>query len=319
MTDDGGLIDLRSDTVTAPTAGMRAGDGGRRGRRRRLRRGPERQRARGAGRCDVRPRSGGLRPVRDHGQPDLPSPGGAAGRRAAVRRRRAHRDLRGRRRCPARGHPDPHRRRDRRWTSTPTWRSCARRAGAPLPTSAIAVEQTHNRGGGLVHPFEPARGAATAYPAGLRPALRRGPDLERVGRHRRPAARVRGAVRHPLGLPVQGTRRARGLAGRDVGGARRRRPASSGAGSAAACARPGSWPLPARYALDHHLERLADDHAHARLLAEACGVDPESVDTNIVVIFVRDAPSYVAAARTEGCLSVRGGSGPCSSGYLAGR
>src|SRR6202000_2203291 len=23
----------------------------------------------------------------------------------------------------------------------------------PLPTSAIAVEQTHNRGGGLVHPF----------------------------------------------------------------------------------------------------------------------------------------------------------------------
>ena len=28
------------------------------------------------------------------------------------------------------------------------------------------------------------------------------------------------------------------------------------------------------HALDHHLERLADDHANARLLAEACGVDP---------------------------------------------
>ena len=28
------------------------------------------------------------------------------------------------------------------------------------------------------------------------------------------------------------------------------------------------------HALDHHVERLADDHAHARLLAEACGVDP---------------------------------------------
>ena len=106
---------------------------------------------------------------------------------------------------------------------TPGW--------GPLPTSAIAVEQTHNRGGGRVHPFEPARGAATAYPAGLRPALRRGPDLERVGRHRRPAARVRGAVRHPLGLLVQRTRRARGLAGRDVGGARRagpRHPAPAG-------------------------------------------------------------------------------------------
>ena len=28
------------------------------------------------------------------------------------------------------------------------------------------------------------------------------------------------------------------------------------------------------HALDHHVERLADDHEHARLLAEACGVDP---------------------------------------------
>ena len=28
------------------------------------------------------------------------------------------------------------------------------------------------------------------------------------------------------------------------------------------------------HALDHHLERLAEDHEHARLLAEACGVDP---------------------------------------------
>ena len=41
------------------------------------------------------------------------------------------------------------------------------------------------------------------------------------------------------------------------------------------------------HALDHHVERLADDHAHARLLAEACGVDPATVDTNIVVVDVR--------------------------------
>jgi hypothetical protein len=40
----------------------------------------------------------------------------------------------------------------------------------------------------------------------------------------------------------------------------------------------------AAYALDHHLERLAEDHDHARLLAEACGVDPAGVDTNIVVV-----------------------------------
>ena len=56
------------------------------------------------------------------------------------------------------------------------------------------------------------------------------------------------------------------------------------------------------YALDHHLERLADDHGHARLLAEACGVDPAGVDTNIVVVPRPDTAEFVAAARDEGVL-----------------
>jgi len=56
------------------------------------------------------------------------------------------------------------------------------------------------------------------------------------------------------------------------------------------------------YALDHHIERLADDHAHAKLLAEACGVDPAGVDTNIVVVDVPDAPAVVAAARESDVL-----------------
>ena len=55
-------------------------------------------------------------------------------------------------------------------------------------------------------------------------------------------------------------------------------------------------------ALDQHIERLADDHAHARLLAEACGVDPATVDTNIVVVPRSDAADFVAAARAEGVL-----------------
>ena len=57
------------------------------------------------------------------------------------------------------------------------------------------------------------------------------------------------------------------------------------------------------HALDHHVERLADDHEHARLLAEACGVDPTGVDTNIVVVPQRDAAetaSYVARAAEQG-------------------
>ena len=54
------------------------------------------------------------------------------------------------------------------------------------------------------------------------------------------------------------------------------------------------------HALDHHLDRLAEDHAHARLLAEACGVDPASVDTNIVVLARPDAADFVVAAREAG-------------------
>ena len=56
------------------------------------------------------------------------------------------------------------------------------------------------------------------------------------------------------------------------------------------------------YALDHHVERLAEDHAHARLLADACGVDPDTVDTNIVVVDVPDAAAVVAAARESEVL-----------------
>lgn len=56
------------------------------------------------------------------------------------------------------------------------------------------------------------------------------------------------------------------------------------------------------YALDHHIERLADDHDHARLLAEACGVDPATVESNIVVVSCADAPAMVEAAKAGGVL-----------------
>ena len=40
----------------------------------------------------------------------------------------------------------------------------------------------------------------------------------------------------------------------------------------------------ALYALDHNVERLADDHARARRLAEGIGIDPADVETNFVSI-----------------------------------
>ena len=54
------------------------------------------------------------------------------------------------------------------------------------------------------------------------------------------------------------------------------------------------------YALDHHVERLADDHANARLLGEALGLDPEGIDTNIVVVERPDAASFVERAAADG-------------------
>ena len=61
------------------------------------------------------------------------------------------------------------------------------------------------------------------------------------------------------------------------------------------------------YALDHNLERLADDHARARRLAEALGVDPASVDTNIVVRRrARRRPRRVRAAEQGVLVSALG-------------
>jgi threonine aldolase len=54
------------------------------------------------------------------------------------------------------------------------------------------------------------------------------------------------------------------------------------------------------HALDHHLERLAEDHENARIIAEACGLDPAGVPTNIVVVDVPSAPEVVAAAADQG-------------------
>jgi threonine aldolase len=54
------------------------------------------------------------------------------------------------------------------------------------------------------------------------------------------------------------------------------------------------------YALDHNVERLADDHENASVLARGLSelpgvsVDPATVETNIVIFSVDDAPGLVA-------------------------
>jgi threonine aldolase len=62
----------------------------------------------------------------------------------------------------------------------------------------------------------------------------------------------------------------------------------------------------ALYALDHHVDRLADDHANAqRLAAGLADIDgitmaSDRVDTNIVVFTVEDATAFVAAMAEHG-------------------
>jgi threonine aldolase len=59
------------------------------------------------------------------------------------------------------------------------------------------------------------------------------------------------------------------------------------------------------HALDHHVERLAEDHARARRLAEGLAtlpgvrLDPATVETNIVIFAVPDAETFCAALAAE--------------------
>jgi threonine aldolase len=60
------------------------------------------------------------------------------------------------------------------------------------------------------------------------------------------------------------------------------------------------------YALDHHVERLAEDHAHARLLADGLAeipgveIDAARVETNIVIFAVEDAAALTAGLAAAG-------------------
>lgn len=61
------------------------------------------------------------------------------------------------------------------------------------------------------------------------------------------------------------------------------------------------------YALDHNIDRLAEDHARARRLADALAdagldVDPDATETNFVAVAVDDPPAARARIRDGGVL-----------------
>jgi threonine aldolase len=179
-----------------------------------------------------------------------------------------------------------------------------------VATRAIAVEQTHNRGGGGVIPLstlESLRRVADRAEIGLHCDGARiwhahvadGVPLERYGAL---FDTVSVCLSKGLGAPVgslvvssrENVERARVLRKR-LGGGMRQVGILAAAGD---------------YALTHHIGRLADDHLKARRLAAALApygiVDAGRVVTNIVPLdFTKstvDAPTLGAAARERGVL-----------------
>jgi threonine aldolase len=171
-----------------------------------------------------------------------------------------------------------------------------------VATKAISVENTHNFGGGAVLPIDDLRALrAFADDAGVgihldgariwNAHVATGVPLAEYGA----IADVMGVclskgLGAPVGSLVVGTRAAideSRVWRKRLGGGMRQVGVLAAAGI---------------YALDHHIERMAEDQQNARLLAEACDVDPAAVDTNIVVVDVPDAAAVVAAAREHDVL-----------------
>jgi threonine aldolase len=186
--------------------------------------------------------------------------------------------------------------------------------GHPIypPTTLVEVENTHNRCGGIVFPLAECRriGAAArergiaSYLDGARlfnAALASG---DAPSAYAEAFDLVAVSLSKGLGAPVGSV-----LAGsRDlIESAVRYRRMFGGAMRQA-----GLLAAAGLYALDHHMARLAEDHANARrigeLLAENPRVDLElaTVQTNIIVFRLKpgapDAATVVERARAQGVL-----------------
>jgi threonine aldolase len=182
-----------------------------------------------------------------------------------------------------------------------------------VPTSAIAVEQTHNRAGGAVQPFELLEALrALADEAGLHlhcdgariwnASVATGVPLDRYGRL---FDSLSVCFSKGLGAPVGSAV----VGGRDlVERAREVRHLYGGAMRQA-----GVLAAAALVALEEQVDRLADDHANARGLAGTVAaavpgsLDPEAVQTNMVLLaagaFGTDGPGLVERLEGLGVLA----------------
>jgi threonine aldolase len=178
-----------------------------------------------------------------------------------------------------------------------------------VPTRAVAVEQTHNRGGGAIYPLD------------VIDEIRAMCDVHGLALHCDGAriwnAHVASGVAladyaarfdtlsvcfsKGLGAPVGSA-----LLMRDAAMSDRARELRHRLGGAMRQA--GIIAAGAQYALDHNVDRLADDHARARRLADGLAdlapglVEPGAVETNIVVLDLEAASRDTATVAAD-CLA----------------
>jgi threonine aldolase len=204
----------------------------------------------------------------------------------------------------------------RGWFTAAEFLAARKPRGHPLfaPTTLVEVENTHNRAGGVIVPqtevsalcaaarvhdvatyLDGSRLWNAAIATGLSVADLAAPfDVVSVSFSKGLGAPGGALLAGPRDVVARAVRSRRML-----GGAMRQ---------------VGFFGAAALHALDHHVERLADDHAHARLIAGCLAgcphvdLDLESVQTNIVIFNLTaegaDAATFVEEARRSGVLVV---------------
>jgi len=175
-------------------------------------------------------------------------------------------------------------------------------------TTLCLVENTNNFHGGAVVPVEAIRALREALPAAVALHL----DGARLWNahvatgtplpdYAATVSTLMVALSKGLGCPAGSLVVGDGAA---IGEARRLRKLLGGG-----MRQVGVLAATAMVALDEGFEHLAADHARARRLAEGFGVDPATVDTNIVIADVDDAPGVEARFAARGVRLVAIGPG----------
>ncbi len=188
--------------------------------------------------------------------------------------------------------------------------------GLPVfpPTTLVEIENTHNRGGGLVFPqAEVERICAAAHARGMPSFL----DGARLWNAAVASARTEAELAAPFDLVAVAFSKGLGAPGGSllagsralIAAANRHRRMLGGA-----MRQTGFYAAAALHGLDHHRQRLVDDHRSARSLAQTLAASPAvrldlaTVQTNIVVFHLRedvaapDGATLVAQARAQGVL-----------------